>query len=103
MLHYCANQVGSVKIIYDKFVPLVSTNSTYFMPGEEMEIQAGLGAFNASVKPTVTIDGKALAVNDAGVAETKFNVGGTGSRKMNITVKYVDPSTGEAKRNHQRY
>jgi len=94
---FCANQVGTVKIIYDKFVPLVSTNSTYFMPGEEMEIQAGLGAFNASVKPTVTIDGKALTVNDAGVAETKFNVGGTGSRKMRVSVKYVDPSTGESK------
>jgi gliding motility-associated protein GldM len=67
------------------------------MPGEEMEIQAGLGAFNADVKPTVTIDGRALPVNDAGVAETKFNVGGTGSRSMNITVKYVDPSTGEQK------
>ena len=53
--------------------------------------------FNASVKPTVTIDGKALTVNDAGVAETKFNVGGTGSRKMRVSVKYVDPSTGEAK------
>lgn len=94
---FCANQVGTVKIIYDKFVPLVSTNSSYFMPGEEMEIQAGLGAFNASVKPTVTIDGKALTVNDAGVAETKFNVGGTGSRKMRVSVKYVDPSTGEAR------
>jgi gliding motility-associated protein GldM len=94
---FCANQVGSVKLILDKFVPLVSTNSSYFMPGEEMEIQAGLGAFNADVKPTVTIDGRALPVNDAGVAETKFNVGGTGSRSMNITVKYVDPSTGEQK------
>jgi gliding motility-associated protein GldM len=94
---FCANQVGTVKIIYDKFVPLVSTNSSYFMPGEEMEIQAGLGAFNASVKPSVTIDGKALTVNEQGVAETKFNVGGTGSRTMNVTVKYVDPSTGEQK------
>ncbi|MCU0380025.1 MAG: gliding motility protein GldM [Chitinophagaceae bacterium] len=92
---YCANQVGSVKIIYDKFVPLVSTNSSYFMPGEEMEIQAGLGAFNASVKPQVTIDGKAITVNEQGVAETKFNVGGTGSRKMRVNVKYVDPSSGE--------
>jgi gliding motility-associated protein GldM len=94
---YCANQVGSVKIIYDKFVPLVSTNSSYFMPGEEMEIQAGLGAFNASVKPQVFIDGKPLTVSEQGVAETKFNVGGTGSRAMNITVKYVDPSSGEVK------
>ncbi|WP_336516056.1 gliding motility protein GldM [Pollutibacter soli] len=94
---YCANQVGSVKIIYDKFVPLIGTNSSYFMPGEEMEVQAGLGAFNASVKPTVTIDGKAIQVDEAGVATTKFNVGGTGSRKMHVSVKYVDPSTGELK------
>jgi gliding motility-associated protein GldM len=94
---FCANQVGTVKIIYDKFVPLIGTNSTYFMPGEEMEISAGLGAFNASVKPTVTIDGKNIAVDASGVAETKFNVGGTGSRKMRVSVKYVDPSTGELK------
>jgi gliding motility-associated protein GldM len=94
---YCANQVGSVKLILDKFEPLIGTNSTYFMPGEEMEVQAGLGAFNASVKPTVTIDGRTLTVNERGVAETKFAVGGTGTRKMNVTVKYVDPNTGELK------
>jgi gliding motility-associated protein GldM len=94
---FCANQVGSVKLILDKFEPLIGTNSTYFMPGEEMEVQAGLGAFNASVKPTVTIDGRNITVNERGVAETKFSVGGTGSRKMNVTVKYVDPNTGEMK------
>jgi gliding motility-associated protein GldM len=94
---FCANQVGTVKIIYDKFVPLIGTNSTYFMPGEQMEVQAGLGAFNASVKPTVTIDGRSISVNESGVAETKFSVGGTGSRRMHVSVKYVDPSSGELK------
>jgi gliding motility-associated protein GldM len=94
---YCINKVGSVKVILDQFVPLIGTNSTYFMPGEEMEVQAGLGAFNASVKPTVLIDGKPLAVDASGVATTKFAVGGTGSRKMNVTVKYVDPNTGALK------
>ena len=94
---YCANQVGAVKLILDKFEPLVGTNSTYFMPGEEMEIKAGLGAYNSAVKPIVTIDGKSVPVNDNGVAETKFNVGGTGSRKMRVNVKYVDPNTGEPK------
>ncbi len=94
---YCVNQVGSVKIIYDKFEPLVGTNSTYFMPGEEMEIKAGLGAFNSDVKPTVTIDGRPIPVNASGVAETKFSVGGSGSRRLRIAVKYVDPNTGEMK------
>ena len=94
---YCINQVGAVKVIYDKFVPLIGTNSSYFMPGEEMEVQAGLGAFNASVKPTVTIDGKQITVDESGVANTKFTVGGTGTRKMHVSVKYVDPQSGELK------
>ncbi len=94
---FCANQVGTVKIIYDQFVPLVSTNSTYFMPGEEMEIQAGLGAFNKDVPSIITIDGKTLKADNAGVAGTKFNVGGTGSRKVRVSVKYTDPVTGEAR------
>jgi gliding motility-associated protein GldM len=94
---FCINQVGAVKIIMDKFEPLVGTSSTYLMPGEEMSVNAGLGAFNSNVKPTVTIDGRGIPVNANGVAEYKFNVGGTGSRSMNINVKFIDPNTGESK------
>lgn len=94
---YCINRVGSVKIVYDKFEPLVGTNSTYFMPNEEMVITAGLGAYNAEVKPSVTIDGRSIPVGANGVAESKFNVGGTGSRSLNVSVSYIDPSTGESK------
>jgi gliding motility-associated protein GldM len=49
------------------------------------------------VKPEVTIDGRSIAVNSNGVAESKFNVGATGSRSMNVTVKFIDPNTGETK------
>jgi gliding motility-associated protein GldM len=94
---FCAEQIGAVKIIYDKFEPMVGTNSTYLMPGEQMEVKAGLGAFNSDVKPSVTIDGRPIPVNANGVAETKFAVGGSGSRKMHVQVKYVDPNTGETK------
>jgi gliding motility-associated protein GldM len=94
---YCMNKVGSVKLILDKFEPLIGTNSTYLMPGDEMVVTAGLGAFNSAVKPSVTIDGKTITVNENGVAESKFNVGGTGSRSMNVSVNFVDPNTGEMK------
>lgn len=94
---FCINQVGSVKLIMDKFEPLVGTNSTYLMPGEEMLVNAGLGAFNSNVKPSVTIDGRGIPVNANGVAEYKFNVGGTGSRSMNVNVTFIDPNTGESK------
>jgi gliding motility-associated protein GldM len=92
---YCANQVGAVKIVYDKFVPLIGTNSTYLMPGEQIEVTAGLGAFNASVKPDITINGAPVTVDEAGVAFKKFAVNSSG--KVNVNVSYVDPGTGEKK------
>jgi len=94
---YCINQVGAVKLIMDKFEPLVGTSSTYLMPGEEMTVLAGLGAFNSNVKPEVTIDGRSISVNANGVAETTFKVGGTGTRSMNVSVSFIDPNTGEKK------
>ena len=92
---YCVNQVGAVKIIYDKFVPMIGTNSTYLMPGEEMIVKAGLGAFNASVKPIITINGTQVPVDESGVGIKKFAVNGSG--KVNVKVTYVDPQTGENK------
>jgi len=92
---FCANQVGSVKLVLDKFEPLVGTSSNYLMPGEEMVVTAGLGAFNSNVKPLVTIDGRTISVNASGVAESKFSVGGAGSKSMNVTVSFIDPNTGE--------
>lgn len=94
---FCLNQVGSVKLIMDKFEPLVGTSSTYLMPGEEMTVIAGLGSFNSNAKPEVTIDGRSIAPNASGVAETKFTVGSSGPKSMNVVVKFIDPNTGEAK------
>jgi gliding motility-associated protein GldM len=94
---FCLNQVGSVKLIMDKFEPLVGTSSTYLMPGEEMTVIAGLGSFNSNAKPEVSVEGRPIAPNANGIAETKFSVGGTGSKSMNVVVKFIDPNTGEAK------
>ncbi|PWU04058.1 MAG: gliding motility protein GldM [Bacteroidetes bacterium] len=94
---FCLEQIGAVKIIFDKFVPLISTSSNYLMPGDNMEVTAGLGAFNATVKPEVYINGQKLPVSDNGVAETKFPGGASGSHSFDVLIKYVDPSTGEIK------
>jgi gliding motility-associated protein GldM len=91
--NYCLTKVGAVVYKFDKFEPLIGSNATYFMPGDEMEINAGLGAFNSELKPTVTINGQSIAVNENGMANHKFKVSGSGSIKVRVAFK--DPNTGK--------
>ncbi len=90
---FCASQVGAVAVRYNKFVPLISANATYLMPGDEMQISAGLGAFNADVKPDVIINGSSVPVDADGVGKKNFAVNSSGS--VNVTVRYIDPNTGQ--------
>jgi gliding motility-associated protein GldM len=88
---YCHNQIGAVKVIYDKFQPIAAGSSTYLMPGEEMVVTAGVGAFNDAAKPTITIDGAVTSLNENGVAEKKFNVSGGGKKKVHVVITYTKP------------
>ncbi|MFZ4057858.1 MAG: gliding motility protein GldM [Ferruginibacter sp.] len=88
---FCHNQIGAVKVIYDKFQPIAGASSTYLMPGQELVVTAGVGAFNSAAKPTITIGGTTVGLNENGVAEKKFNVSGTGNQKVNVTINYTRP------------
>jgi gliding motility-associated protein GldM len=92
---YLFSKMDAVIWRYNKFEPLVSTNATYLMPGEELIVQAGLGAFNDAAKPVVTIGGSGVAVGANGVGEKKFSVSSSGS--IPVSVSYKDPNTGEEK------
>ena len=88
---YCHNQIGAVKVIYDKFQPIAAGSSTYLMPGQEMVVTAGVGAFNDASKPSISIDGSPVSLNENGVAEKKFNVSGSGNRKVHVSISYTKP------------
>jgi len=88
---YCHNQIGAVKLIFNKFEPIASGSSTYLMPGQEMVVVAGVGAFNDAAKPLITIDGAATPLKENGVAERKFNVSGTGNKKIHVVISYTKP------------
>lgn len=88
---YCHNQIGAVKLVYDKFQPIATTSSNYIMPGEEMIVTAGVGAFNAAAQPQITIDGVNVPLNENGVAEKKFNASGSGKKSVNVVIVYKKP------------
>lgn len=94
VVDYCYQQVGAVKQVFNSYEPLVGQSSNYVMPGQEMTITAGIGAYNTESKPVVTIDGVNVPLNANGVAEYKMTAGGTGSYTKHIVISYFNQATG---------
>lgn len=92
---YCIAQLGKVKVVYDKFAAVAAANTTYCMPGEAIEVSAGVGAFNDQAKPVISIKGSNVPLTD-GMATYKFNAGGPGSYDIPVSIRFTTP-TGEVK------
>ncbi|MGZ8561314.1 MAG: type IX secretion system motor protein PorM/GldM, partial [Flavisolibacter sp.] len=76
-------QVGAVKVRFNKFAAIVGQNSNYLMPDQELEIRAGIGAFSTDAKPTINIGGTNFPVDADGVATYKARAsGGSGERSV---------------------
>ena len=96
VIEFCHKQVGQVEVIYDQFQAIASQSSQYLMPGQELVITGGVGAFNKNAQPTVTVDGSNVPLNAEGVAEYKTTVNspGTYSKKVTISFKKPDGTVG---------
>ncbi|MET0637295.1 MAG: gliding motility protein GldM [Chitinophagaceae bacterium] len=90
VIAFCHEQVGKVEVRFDAYEPIVGMNSRYFMPGQEMEITAGLGAFSKTKLPNVSINGSNVALNEKGIAVYKTPVGTIGNHTVTVLVKYTD-------------
>ncbi|MFT3908831.1 MAG: gliding motility protein GldM [Ferruginibacter sp.] len=88
---YCHNQVGAVKVVYDEFTALVGQNSNYVMPGEDLEITAGVGAYSKAAKPEITIAGSGVALDADGRAVYKTKASGAGARSVPVNVTFTKP------------
>jgi gliding motility-associated protein GldM len=87
----CHRKVGEVQVVYDAFQAFAGTNSLYLMPGQELQITAGVGAFSSKSKPSISIDGSGMALNAEGVAEYKTTVGGPGSYSKTVRISFTKP------------
>lgn len=95
IVDYCFQQVGAVKQVFNSYQPLVGQSSNYAMPGQEITVTAGIGAYNSEAQPKVSIDGVPVPLNANGVAEYKFQAGGAGSYTKNVVISYFNQATGK--------
>jgi gliding motility-associated protein GldM len=91
VVDYCHKQVGAVEVVYDEFQAFAGTSSQYLMPGQELVITAGVGAFSKAAKPSISIDGSGMSLNPQGVAEYKTTVGGPGSYSKKVHISFIKP------------
>ena len=95
---YCHNKIGAVEVVYDQFAALVGQSSNYVMPGQEIEITAGVGAYSKAAKPDITIAGSRRELDAEGRAVYKFNASGSGDQSVSVNVSYTKPDgTKESK------
>ncbi len=91
VVEYCHKEIGEVEIVYDEFKAFAGTNSQYLMPGEELVITAGMGAFSKAAKPSITVDGVSVPLNPDGAAEYKTTVSSPGANVKKIRITYTKP------------
>ncbi|MBI1782003.1 MAG: gliding motility protein GldM [Sphingobacteriales bacterium] len=96
LVDYFHKKVGEVKVVYNQFEPLIGTSATYLMPGQELQVNAGLGAYSKDVVPDIFVNGSKVPV-EGGLGSWKTTVGGPGTGTVKVAVKYKDPIDGKEK------
>ena len=86
---YCHNQIGAVEVHMDQVGVLVGQNSNYLMPGQQLQITAGVGAYSSAAAPSISINGSNVPVT-AGQGTYTTNVSGAGEHTVNVNVTFRD-------------
>jgi|SRR5688572_2418819 len=87
---FCHEQVGKIKYRQDAFAALAIANTTNALPGQEIEITAGVGGFSKAITPKITIGGQTVALGDDGAAHYKFKADRLGNNSIPVVISYTD-------------
>jgi len=88
---FCHQQVGHVVVRFTQFDAIIGQNSNYLMPGQRLEIKAGVGAFSPQAKPTISIAGQSQQIGDSGFVKYETVVpAGIGTRSIPVHITYQD-------------
>lgn len=87
---FCHEQVGKVTVRFDTYAAVIGQSSNYLMPGQDLEITAGVGAFSKSAMPQISIGGQGAAIGEDGAAHLKVTGGGVGQHSVPVHIVYKD-------------
>ena len=86
---YSHNQIGQVEVHMDQVGVLVGQNSNYLMPGQQLQITAGVGAYSSAAAPSISINGSGVPVTN-GQGSYTTTVSGAGEHSVSVNVSFRD-------------
>jgi len=90
VITFCHEQVGKVIYRQDAFAALAIANTTNALPGQEIEITAGVGGFSKAITPRISIGGQTVSLGEDGAAHYKFKADRLGSNSIPVVISYTD-------------
>jgi len=88
VVSFCHTKVGQVEVHMDQVGVLVGQNSNYLMPGQELVVTAGVGAYSSTVKSSISINGSGINLVN-GQGEYKTTVSGAGPHTIQISGSFT--------------
>ncbi len=95
MVTFCHEQVGKVDIVFDSYAAIVGQSSNYVMPGQTITVNAGVGAYSKTAKPSISIGGSGVEIGDQGFATRDVTAGGPGEYSIPVKISYFNQTTGK--------
>jgi gliding motility-associated protein GldM len=95
VISFCHEKVGAVEVLQDAFAAIAIANTTNALPGQEIEITAGVGGFSTKISPKISIGGQQMSIGEDGAAHYKFRADRLGSNSIPVVIRYTDQNNKE--------
>lgn len=88
---FCREHVGCIIDWFDTYSAIIGQSSQGVLPGDSVEIFAGVGAFSKAAQPVITVNDKICPVGEEGVVRYKLAASSKpGKYKARVRIKYLD-------------
>lgn len=95
LLNHFFNQMN-VNVIPDKFTPVIASNKSYIIKGEEFKGEIFLASYSSTADNlSISVDGRSYPVRDGKVLFTK-TASELGEHEHEMLIRLTNPLTGEA-------
>jgi hypothetical protein len=91
-MNFCFNQIDRITCGWRGFHAVAVLNSSYVKQGQPIEVTAGIGDFNAALRPRITMNGKEIRLDQDATAIHRFTANGKpGRHSIRVQIEFTKP------------